>query len=213
MTFRAPVITKVGRRTVAQPEAQPNLLGTTLAPTAAASPFTQVDWPNPTRHRQAGGISLAANLLLTVLAVAPFVSLDWPNPQRRETSQAEVWQNQFPLKGVSISKADGADPWRQRTYRTEEDEIEKRIAQYREHREKLRADILLAINGPAPEPVIEALVEHAEPETDVQTGESLDFGSVLSDMQTLRKLAEFAISEQRRRDDEDEEDVELLLLH
>ena len=105
------------------------------------------------------------------------------------------------------------EPWHQRTYRDEKDEIEARISEYREQRTRLRADIVAAIDGPAPQPVLEALAEHAAEDGPAEAGESLDFGALLADMATLRALAAFALREARLRDEEDDEDVTALILH
>src|SRR3990167_2832239 len=75
MTIRAPLFTPSTRKKRHAVEGPPNLLLGTLN-----SPFFQREWNNPVIRKQLGGITVTANLLLTVLAIsvaAPFSQNDW----------------------------------------------------------------------------------------------------------------------------------------
>ena len=92
--------------------------------------------------------------------------------------------------------------------------VDERAAEYRRSRERLRADIVLAMDGPQ-EPQVVALVdayigdERAELE---KPGYEPELRGLVAEMSGLRRMAELAIAEEKRRFDEDERDVELLLL-
>lgn len=92
-------------------------------------------------------------------------------------------------------------------------ELDARAAAYRQSRERLRADLLLAIDGPQEAEAI-AVLREAAPEELAKAAPDYepDLRALLADMGALKRIAALAISEQRRRDDEDERDVELLLL-
>jgi len=106
-------------------------------------------------------------------------------------------------------------PWRQRL-EFGKDETEARAKEYRANRERLRQDIIFAMDGPIEAEVIDLVREHIEPEELAQLS-APDFEpqlrGLLSQTEALRNLAALVLSEHKRQEDEDEEDVEILLLH
>lgn len=101
----------------------------------------------------------------------------------------------------------------------EEDErlrrvVEERALSYRRSREKLRSDIILAMEGPQEAEVL-SVVESSlgeEREYLFTPDYEPELRGLLSEMNALKRIAQIALSEQRRRFQEDEEDVEFLLL-
>ena len=95
-----------------------------------------------------------------------------------------------------------------------DDEIEARASAYRRSREKLRADIVLAIDGPQEAEVLEIIRDNLGDERAALAAPDYEpnLRGLLAEMSALRRIAEIAIAEEKRRIDEDESDVELLLL-
>ena len=92
--------------------------------------------------------------------------------------------------------------------------VEERALAYRASRDRLRADIILAIDGPQEAEVLEIIRENLGDEQEALSIPDYepDLRGLLAEMSALKKIAEFALAEERRREDEDEADVELLLL-
>lgn len=106
-------------------------------------------------------------------------------------------------------------PWRQRIEYSKE-AVDERALAYRQSRERLRADIVSAMDGPAEPAVLDVIREHLAPEDHVALAApdyEPELRGLLSQTEALRELAALVIAEERRREDEDEETVELLLLH
>ena len=92
--------------------------------------------------------------------------------------------------------------------------VAARARAYRNSRSRLRSDLLLAIDGPQAPEVLEVMREAIPEELERAAPDyEPELKGLLADMSALRKIAEIALADERRRTDEDEEDVELLLLH
>lgn len=106
-------------------------------------------------------------------------------------------------------------PWYQRLEFVKE-ETEGRAKSYRSNREQLRADIIFAMDGPIEDEVLNIVREHIDPE-ELEALAAPDYEpelrGLLSQTEALRHLAALVLAEHKRQMDEDEEDVELLLLH
>ena len=93
-------------------------------------------------------------------------------------------------------------------------EVEERAKAYRASRERLRADIVLAIDGPQEAEVLEIIEGTLGDERAALATPDYEpnLRGLIAEMSALRRIAEIAIAEEKRRIDEDEADVELLLL-
>lgn len=114
---------------------------------------------------------------------------------------------------------DGAKPKRKPWYQRLEfvkEETDERARSYRSNREQLRRDILFAMDGPIEAETLDIIREHMEP-AEMERLSAPDYEpelrGLLSQTEALRHLAALVLSEQKRQDDEDEEDIEMLLLH
>lgn len=105
-------------------------------------------------------------------------------------------------------------PWHQKIYHAPEKEIEAKVRSYRMQREKLHADILFAMDGPAEGEVLDVIRAHVEPEDRAQFG-APDYvpqlHSLLSQTVALRQIAKAVLEEHNRQLIDDEESVFLLL--
>lgn len=124
----------------------------------------------------------------------------------------------FQSDAFQIEASDTHDGGRniRRVYDEEDifEEIELRTARYRRSKEKLRADIVLAIDGPQEAEVLEIIRDNLGDEREAIATPDYEpnLRGLLAEMSALRRIAEIAIAEEKRRIDEDESDVELLLL-
>ena len=121
--------------------------------------------------------------------------------------------NAFQTTAFQIDSTDTHDG-----YSAEEDEllrqqVQARADAYRASKERLRSDLILAMEGPQESEAIEVLrdaipAELAKAAPDYEP----DLRAMLSDMRSLEHIARLALNEERRRFEEDEEEVEFLLL-
>ena len=123
-------------------------------------------------------------------------------------------ENAFQID-ASASTTDTHDGiWRQRIYRAPKDEIEAKVKSYRKQREKLHADILFAMDGPAEGEVLDVIREHLEPaEYEAMAAPDYEpqFHSLMSQTVALRQIARAVIEEHERQEIDEEDSVMLLL--
>ena len=110
------------------------------------------------------------------------------------------------------STADKHDGYKRQRIEVGSDELEERVKEYKARHERLREDILFAMDGPQAEEVREVLAE-AEPAMESAEDYASNLSALLAEQSLLREIARFAIAEHQRRLDEDEDDVIALVLH
>ena len=113
--------------------------------------------------------------------------------------------------GVESDTHDGGKkPWHQRI---EKKWIDAKVKEYRSEREKLREDIIFAMDGPIEGEVLDVIRSELEPEDYAQFGAEdyePQLKSLLSQTEALRKIAILVMEERMMQD---EEDAEFLLLN
>lgn len=94
------------------------------------------------------------------------------------------------------------------------DEVIARAKSYRASRERLRADIILAMDGPQEAEVLEVIRENLGDEREALATPDYEpeLRGLLAEMSALKRIAAIALAEEKRRFAEDEADVEMLLL-
>ena len=106
-------------------------------------------------------------------------------------------------------------PWHQRIEVSKRD-IAERAKSYRSDRQKLREDIIFAMDGPIEGEVLDVIRSELEPE-DFKNFGAEDYEpqlkSLLSQTEALRSIARLVLEEHERMELQDEDDVEFLLLH
>ena len=105
--------------------------------------------------------------------------------------------------------------WHQRIQVAKKD-IDERAASYRKNRERLREDILFAMDGPIEGEVLDVIRSELEPEDYAKWGApdyEPQLKSLMSQTEALRKIAKAVLEEHARQLENDEEEAVMLLLH
>ncbi len=111
----------------------------------------------------------------------------------------------------TVDTHDGRDPWHQRI---EKSAVDERAKEYKFNRQKLREDIIFAMDGPIEGEVLDVIRSELEPEDFAKFG-AVDYEpqlkSLLSQTEALRKIARLVMEEHARQEQDDEEAITLLL--
>lgn len=128
--------------------------------------------------------------------------------------QSDAFQNN--AFQIDADTRDGGRNIRRVFYEEEEvrEEVNARALEYRRNRERLRADIILAMDGPREQEALAVIEEHLGDEREALSAPDYEpeLRGLLAEMSALKRIAALALAEEKRRFDEDEEDVEFLLL-
>jgi len=116
----------------------------------------------------------------------------------------------------SITDYHDGKPWHQRI---EKSEVDARAKLYRSSRERLREDIVFAMDGPAEGEVLDVIRSELEPEDFAKFGVpdyEPELKSLLSQTEALRKIARAVLEEHARIEyemaEQDDEEAIMLLL-